>query len=116
METTIDARNLVLAFIEALNREDFRHARDFVGDDFRFDGVLGSRRGSKDYFADMERILLKYDVKKVFVDGNDVCLFVDVAMQGTSILTCAWYQVADGKIQSLRVVFDPRPILEGKTA
>lgn len=116
METATDARDVVLTYIEALNREDFRHARDLVDDDIAFDGVLGSRRGSKDYFADMERMRLKYDIKKVFVDGNDVCLFVDVAMGGTSVLTCAWYQVANGKIQSLRVVFDPRPILEGKAA
>ena len=116
METTIDARNVVLAYIDALNREDFRNARDFVSDDIAFDGVLGSRRGSKAYFEDMERMRLKYDIKKVFVDKNDVCLFVDVAMVGRSILTCAWYQVTNGKIQSLRVVFDPRPILEGKAA
>lgn len=116
METMIDARDVVLAFIEALNREDFQHARDFVDDDMAFDGVLGSRRGSRDYFADMERMRLKYDVKKVFVDKNDVCLFVDVVMGDKAVLTCAWYQVANGKIHSLRVVFDPRPILEGKAA
>jgi uncharacterized protein (DUF2147 family) len=55
----------------------------------------------------MERMRLKYDVKRVFVDGNDVCLFYDLKMSGTTILVSAWYQVQDGKIHSLKVVFDP---------
>lgn len=116
MKTTINARDIVLAYVEALNREDFQRAREFVSDEIAFDGVLGSRRGSKDYFVDMERMHLQYDVKKVFIDGDDVCLFEDVTMGDTSVFTCAWYHVADGKIHSLRVVFDPRPVLKGKAA
>jgi hypothetical protein len=64
----------------------------------------------------MERMRLKYDVKKVFADGNDVCVLEDVTLQGTPIFTCAWYRVESGKIRSLRVVFDPRPVLAGKAA
>jgi predicted ester cyclase len=111
-----NAGDVVLAYVEALNREDFRSARDYVRGDLAFDGVLGSRRGSNDYFADMERMRLKYDVKKIFVEGDDVCLLMDVTLEGISVFTCAWYQVADGKIRSLRVVFDPRPLLKDKAA
>jgi hypothetical protein len=76
---------------------------------------LGSRNVADAYFKDMERMRLKYDAKKVFADGNDVCLFYDLAISGLTIFGCAWYQVANGKIRSLRVVFDPRPILEAQT-
>lgn len=93
MEAMTNARDVVLAYVEALNREDFRHVRTFVSDDVAFDGVLGSRRGSNAYFADMERMRLKYDIKKVFVDGDDVCPFVNVTMEGIAVLTCAWYRV-----------------------
>lgn len=33
-------------------------------------------------------------------------------MAGVKTLSCGWYQVEDGKVTSLRVLFDPRPVLE----
>jgi hypothetical protein len=36
-----------------------------------FVGVLGSRHGAESYFIDMEGMHLKYDIRKVFGDGND---------------------------------------------
>lgn len=52
--------------------------------------------------------------KKSFVEGQDVCLLYDLKMSGKTIFGCGWYQVADDKIKSLTVVFDPRPFLEDK--
>ena len=96
--------------------EDWKVARQYVGDDLSFVGVLGSRQGADAYFNDMKRVRLKYDVKKVFSDEQDVCLFYDLAISGTTIFVSAWYRVEDGKICSLKVLFDPRPILEQKPA
>jgi len=110
----LSTRELVNAFIEALNEEDFATARNYVQDDFSFDGVMGKRNSADAYFKDMEKMRFKYDIKKTFADGDDVCLLYDINMQGTTIFTCGWYKVKDGKIQSLKVVFDPRPILDKK--
>jgi hypothetical protein len=54
---------------------------------------------------------LKYDIKRVFSDGDDVCIFYDIEMGNTTIFSCGWYHVIDGKINSIRVIFDPRPLL-----
>jgi limonene-1,2-epoxide hydrolase len=108
----VSAKELVNSFIQAMNEEDFATARSYVRDDFSFAGVLGSRNGAEAYFKDMEKMRFKYDIKKTFADGDDVCLLYDINMQGTTIFTCGWYQIKDGKIASLKVVFDPRPILE----
>ena len=110
-----DAKQVVMSCVNAINREDFKTARQYASDDMSFVGVLGSRQGAEAYFKDMERMRLKYDVKKVFADANDVCLFYDLAIAGVTIFGCGWYQVADGKIQSLKVIFDPRPILEAQS-
>jgi hypothetical protein len=64
----------------------------------------------------MEKMRLKYDVKKVFADGNDVCLWYEVTLSGTAVLTAGWYHLEAGRINSLKVVFDPRPVLAGKAA
>ena len=106
------SKETVLSFIAFLNEEDFSSAKELASDDLYFDGVLAKRDGKTAYFNDMEKMKMKYDVVKVFVDGNDVCLLSNVTSGGTSMFTCSWYQLKDGKISSLKVVFDPRPALE----
>lgn len=106
------AKETVLSFIQALNKEDFDAAREYVNEGLTFVGVLGSRTGADAYFTDMKRMKMKYDVKKSFVEGNDVCLLYEFTMEGVTIFGCGWYQLANGKIDSFKVVFDPRPLLE----
>lgn len=106
------SKEVVLTFVNALNRSDFQTARQCVTDDLKFVGALGSREGADVYFRDMERLQLKYDVKKAFADGDEVCLFYDVTMAGVTVFCAGWYQLSDGKIRSFHVVFDPRAVLE----
>jgi hypothetical protein len=112
MPSQQSAKDLVLACIDAFNREDFPAARELVDDHFQFNGVMGSRDGAEAYFADMKKMKFKYDVKKALGDEQDVCTWSEMPMQGRSILVASWYRVQHGKITSLRVVFDPRPLLE----
>ena len=102
---------LVLAYLQALNDENFDLARRYVGDEMQFTGALASRQGADAVFADLERMRLEYDIKKVFVDANDVCVFYDVTLSGVTVFSCGWYKVEDGRICSLKVVFDPRTVL-----
>lgn len=102
----------VLRFINSLNEEDFTTARECVTDDLTFTGVLGTRHGADAYFTDMERMKLKYNIRKVFADDNDVCLWYDVIMDSKPILSCGWYQLEQDRIRSFQVVFDPRPLFE----
>jgi hypothetical protein len=115
MNSPNDAKQVVMSCVDAINKEDFKKARQYVSDDISFVGVMGSRQGADAYFKDMERMRLKYDIKKVFADANDPCLLYDLTISDITVFGCAWYQVADGKIRSLKVVFDPRPILEARS-
>jgi len=108
----VSTKEVVLSFIDALNNMDFKAARGLVNNDMSFVGVLGSRNGAEAYFNDMERMRLKYDVKKAFVDEDDVCLLYDLTMADITLFGCGWYHLEGGKISSIRVIFDPRPILE----
>jgi len=105
-------KEIVLSFIKSLNDEDFKTARNHVNNDMKFEGVLASRNGADAYFEDMKKMMLKYEVIKAFAEGNDVCLLSDVSMQGVTMFACSWYQLKDGKINLIKVVFDPRPALE----
>jgi limonene-1,2-epoxide hydrolase len=112
MESRSNAKEVVMSFLKALNDEDFKTARSYVSDNMSFLGPLASREGAEAYFKDMERMRLKYEIKKVFVDGDDVCLLYDFNTGPITLFGCGWYHVEDGKISSLRVVFDPRPLVE----
>ena len=108
----IKAKDIVLNFLNALNAENFEAARHVLDNDMQFNGVMGSRSGADVYINDMSKMRFKYDVLKVFENENDVSVFYDIDMNGKKVFTSGWYVVRDGKIKSLRVVFDPRPLLE----
>jgi limonene-1,2-epoxide hydrolase len=112
IQQDINAKEVVLSFIEALNDSDFDGARSHVDDNLIFQGVMGSRQGADDYFRDMKKMKFKYAVQKVFEEGDDVCVWYDITMSGKQIFSAGWYKVEDGKIMSFKVLFDPRPLLE----
>ncbi len=111
MAATSTPRQTVLAFLKAMNTEDYETARKYTETKLSFVGVLGAREGADAYFKDMEKMKLKYDVQQVFVDGSDVCIIYNITMAGAKVLSCGLYHVNVGKITSIRVIFDPRPIL-----
>lgn len=107
-----NAREIVLAFINALNKEDFAAARQYLQDDVTFIGVLGTRTGADVYISEMSRMKFKYTVKKSFEDGTDVSLYYDINMGDKTIFCSGWYELIDNKISLFRVVFDPRPLFD----
>jgi len=104
-------KEVVLSFIEDLNKEDFSSARKLISDDLQFKGVMGSRDGGDIYIQDMRKMKFKYDLKNTFVNRRDVCLIYDINMGGQVIRSCGIYHVKDGKITTINVIFDPRPLL-----
>jgi len=112
-----DAGQVVLSFIKALNAEDFVSAKNYVKENLSFEGVMGSRHGAAAYFKDMEHMKFKYEVRKFFVNGDDVAVFYDINMgAGKNIFSAGWYHLEEGKIASFKVIFDPRPLLETKSS
>lgn len=107
------SEQLVLDFLNALNRERFAEARKMLSDDFQFAGVLGKRDGGDAYMEDMKKMKMKYAVKMVFTNGDDIAVLMDLTTSGKTLENFAWYHVEDGRLKSLKVLFDPRPLLEG---
>lgn len=109
--TTALSAVTVSAFLKALNDGDFEAAGQFMDENVRFDGVLGSVDGRKEYLGQMAKMKLRYNVKKLVYDADSVSVLYEIDMGGKSVLTSGWYEVRDGKITHIRVIFDPRPVL-----
>jgi hypothetical protein len=60
----------------------------------------------------MERLKIRFNIKKIFENGDDVCLLYDFSSESVNLFGCGWYRLENGKINLLRVVYDPRPIVE----
>ena len=103
-------REIVLSYIKAMDSHDFDSAKSYLSDNVLVKGPAGEAFRSPDEFISMmQKQQGKYDMKKVFVDGNDVCLLYDFVTKTVTAFFCSWYQIKDGKIVSIQTVFDPRP-------
>jgi hypothetical protein len=111
IEIRQDAEQMVLDLVGAVNAGDFATARELVWDDFSFDGVLGKRDSAEAYFADLPKMNMHYSVVQSFAKGLDVCILSNLRMGAKEVFCCSWYRLRQGKIASLKVVFDPRPFL-----
>jgi limonene-1,2-epoxide hydrolase len=112
------AKEIVMEYIEALERKDFKSARSYISDNISYVSPLNSFDRAEPYLKYNEHLNLpKWDIKKVFADGQDVCLLYEMNF-GTppvTLFVCGWFHVNDdGKISSLRIVFDPRPFIQQK--
>ena len=104
-----DPKQAVMSYIKAMDARDYAAARNYLADNVRVKGPGGEAFRSPDEFLKMmEQQRGKYDIKKLFVDGGDVCLLYDFVTPKVTTFFCSWYQVKDGKIYSIQTVFDPR--------
>jgi limonene-1,2-epoxide hydrolase len=100
---------VVMAYINALDGQDYDAAMNHLHDNVRIRGPAGEGFGKPYDFIEMLRKYRgKYDIKKAFVDGDDVCLLYDLKTNGPTVFMSSWYQVSQGKIVSIQTVFDPR--------
>ena len=111
------AKDIVMEYIEALERRDFQSARGYVSDNISYVSPLNSFDRAEPYLKYNESLHLpKPDIKKVFTDGNDVCILheTNLTKPPATVFTSLWFHVDGGKISSLRALFDPRPFLQQK--
>jgi SnoaL-like domain len=109
-----NAREIVNGFQKALGKGDFKAARNFLDDHLQFVGPFESFDRPEPYLESLERlhhIVARVEPKKMFVDGDDVCLLYDMVTNtpaGTAFIV-EWHRVKGDRIGAIRIVFDPRP-------
>ncbi|MGA9295999.1 MAG: nuclear transport factor 2 family protein [Nitrososphaeraceae archaeon] len=109
------ARDIVMEYIQATERQDFQSARGYLRDNMTYVSPVNSFDRAEPYLKYNLHLyetgqLVKFDIKKEFADSNDVCILHELNSQ----LVCVWYHVDDdGKISSIKVIFDPRPFAAG---
>jgi hypothetical protein len=106
-----EAKQVVLNLGTAINDERFQTARLYVADDMKYEGPFGTRVGAEAYLEEIERLCLKFHIERIFANQEDVCVLYNIDTAGITVFACGWFQIKDGKVGSLKVTFDPRPLL-----
>ena len=108
------AAEIVQSFKQALDKGDIPAARKLLHDNLSFRGPIDTFDKPEPYLEALKKlhpIVQRIDIKKMFVDGNDVCMLYDMITNtpaGTAFIA-EWIQVKGDKIASIRTVFDARP-------
>jgi limonene-1,2-epoxide hydrolase len=116
------AKEIVMEFIQALERKDFKTVRSYISDNI---SVLAPGPVEVTTFNKVEPFvtylehanLPPLEIKKEFADSNDVCLLYEMNYHDPPLTTfvCGLFHVNDdGKISSLRFVLDPRQLFQQK--
>jgi len=111
------AADVAATYLQAWRAGDFGTLRAILADDATFDGPLGQARSADECITglqNMSKIMTDIVVRKTWVDGNDVVTWFDLHTADAGPLpTVNWRHVENGKVTSIVVTFDPRPLTEG---
>ncbi len=100
-------RELVLNYCTSSDAQRYNLAQGPLSSKVRVYGpTKESLRDSKDFIGMLMADKGKYDIKKVFSEGEDVCVFCEYRLPSTTIFMSSWHQAEDGKIASPSTVFD----------
>ena len=108
------AAEVVQGFMAAMGKGDFVTARKYLDTHLSLQGPIETFHQAEPYLESLRKlhpIIDRVEVKKMFVDGDDVCLLYDLVTKtpaGTAFVA-EWHHVAGDRISAIRVVFDARP-------
>ena len=107
-------KGLVSGLADALNAHDLVRARSYLADDLHFVGVFGPPIDGADAYLDaMARLGAQQVIVKCLAERDEVACQYNLTLPArpdTPIFCCGWFTISDGRIKSLRVVFDPTPL------
>jgi limonene-1,2-epoxide hydrolase len=104
-----EPKEVVLSYIKAMDERDYGAALRYLSESVFIKGPAGEAFRSPVAFLDMMKEQRgRYDLKKTFVDGSDVCVIYDFVTPTAIVFFCSWYQVKEGKIVSIQTIFDSR--------
>ena len=110
---------LAETYFDAWQLRDVERLRAILADDVTFRGPLGAADGVEACVAGlmgMAQMITEIDVLHRWDDGTDVITWFELHTAGTDPTpTVNWSHAELGKINRIRVTFDPRGILSGST-
>ncbi|MGE0404247.1 MAG: nuclear transport factor 2 family protein [Kofleriaceae bacterium] len=102
-----------LAYLDAVASKNLGRVEALVDPDIRFVGPAGTITGVKDLVGAFRRIgavHVRNDIKRVFSDGNEVCVIYDFVTDTLgAVPTIEWIRFSNGRITTVNLYYDQVP-------
>jgi ketosteroid isomerase-like protein len=107
-------KNLALEYLNAVGRQQYDRIEALLAPDLQFRGPSMTRTSAGEFVAALKRlgaIHVRNDVKRVFVDGDEVCVIYDFVTDtpAGSLPTIEWLRFDGERIQSIDLYYDRLP-------
>jgi hypothetical protein len=117
MTSNSEPTAVTATYFDAWRKGDLAALRSVLADDADFAGPLAQLGNADDMVQTMQRLVqvtTDIVIRKVFADGPDVLTWFDLHTADAPPCPVAnWSHVNAGKIDRVRVTFDPRPLIGG---
>ena|GEM_PF-446345 len=105
---------LVSTYLDAVGQKQFDRLPDLLDPKIEFSMPGKTINGAQDYIAALRRlgpITLRNEVKKIFVDENEVCVIYDFVTDTAvgAVPSVEWITIERGRIRSIRLIFHSQP-------
>jgi ketosteroid isomerase-like protein len=109
-----DRKTLALAYLNAVGKQQYDEVEALLAPEVQFRGPSVTRTSAADYLGALKRlgaIHVRNDVKRVFVDGDDVCVIYDFVTDtpAGALATIEWLRFDGGRIRSIDLYYDRLP-------
>ena len=102
-------KEIILNYLESLDGKNYDRAEKYLHTNVKVIGPAGEGfTSSKSFLEMLSQHAGKYDIKKVFVDGNDVCVLYDFITPSVKVFMSSWYQLQKNKIHFIQTIFDSK--------
>jgi ketosteroid isomerase-like protein len=111
---TTDRKSLTLEYLRAVGNRDYGKVEQLLAPDLDFRGPAMNRTSAADFIGALKRlsaIHVRNDVKRVFVDGDEVCVIYDFVTDTASgaLSTIEWLHFEGGRIRAINLYYDRLP-------
>ena len=109
-----DKKTLALAYLDAVAKQEYDRVAGLLADDLQFRGPQSTRTSAQDFISALKRlgaVHVRNDVKRVFVDGDEVCVIYDFVTDTTAgaLPTIEWLRFEGARIRSIDLYYDRLP-------
>ena len=109
-----DPKTLALTYLDAVGKKELGRLQGLLAPDLAFRGPSMTRSTAREFVAALERlgaIHVRNDVKRVFVDGDEVCVIYDFVTDTTAgaLPAVEWLQFDGEQISSIDLYYDRLP-------
>jgi hypothetical protein len=112
---TTDRKTLALEYLDAVGRQECDKVEALLAPDLQFRGPSMTRSSAKEFVEALKRlgaIHVRNDVKRVFADGDEVCVIYDFVTDTAAgaLPTIEWLRFGnDGRIRAIDLYYDRLP-------